>query len=51
LLKLSHPAIPKELLTARQQEAEACQQAEARVAALEAELAQYRERFGDLPQD
>ncbi|HEY9659873.1 MAG TPA: Uma2 family endonuclease, partial [Allocoleopsis sp.] len=36
--------IPDELLTARQQ-------AEERAAALEAELARYRERFGDLPQD
>lgn len=43
--------IPDELLAARQQEAEARQQAEERAAALEAELARYRERFGDLPSD
>lgn len=50
--------IPDELLAARQQEAEARQQAEfiaeaerQRSVALEAELARYRERFGDLPQD
>jgi hypothetical protein len=42
--------VPAELAAALQQETQARQQAETRAAELEAKLAQYRKKFGDLPE-
>jgi Uma2 family endonuclease len=42
--------VPDELAAALQQETQARQQAETRAAELEAKLAQYQEKFGELPE-